>query len=98
VACLRWRFDKVKKEFVDRGYRVYMVIDGIWDRSDIEGLLRFGAEWVYYPDEIPQLVKQLQSVPSGKTIPIPTSLDLAMATGPIERSELRKRKHVNGAG
>lgn len=76
-ACLIARYDEGSKEFVPRGVRVFMVIDGIWDKDDIDSLLRFGCEHVYYPDEIDQLVDKLGA---GKVIPMPeTDNDLPLA-------------------
>jgi len=74
-ACLIAKYDRDSGTFIPRGVRVFMVIDGIWDQEDIDSLLRFGCENVYYPDEIDQLVRALMP---GEAIPIPdTSLPMA---------------------
>lgn len=59
IAAIRWRYDSEHRRFVSRGYQVRMILDGIWDESDIRALLRFGAEAVYYPDQLEALVADI---------------------------------------
>jgi hypothetical protein len=62
VACLISRYDPNSKAFVDRGVKIFMIIDGIWDAEDIRSLLRFGSDRVFYPDEIDKLVAAVGSM------------------------------------
>lgn len=77
--------------FRSRGHRVCMVIDGVWDQEDIDSLLRFGCEHVYYPDEINQLVATLKS---GRKMPT-AEADLPIAAEGNDPPKL-KRKGGNG--
>lgn len=90
-ACLIGQYDSETESFVSRGVRVFMVIDGIWDQEDIDSLLKFGCEHVYYPDEIDQLVAALKP---GKEMPM-AEAEMPMAAEGSEPLKL-KRKGGNG--
>ncbi len=47
-----------------------MIVDGIWSNEDLESLIRFGCENVFYPDEMDQLVKLLKGIEVKKKFDI----------------------------
>lgn len=59
VVGLKWKWEELSEEFVYRGYKVFMIVDGVWAMEDVEGLIKMGCEEVYRVTEISNLVNRL---------------------------------------
>ena len=57
ATALRYTWNENK--FVPRVEKLFLVVDGTWGRSELEALAQSGWEEIYYPDEIPELIRDL---------------------------------------
>lgn len=48
--------------FEKRNINAYMILDGKWSDKDIQELLRFGFNNVFYVDEIPKLIDEIKTL------------------------------------
>ena len=61
APALRYSWDTKKQAFVRRPSteRLYLIVDGTWDQSDLDALTRAGWDEIFYPDEMDKLVKAI---------------------------------------
>ena len=87
----RLRATKIKwdgESFVSRrsANKIYMIADGEWRSEDFEMLIRSGVDGIFYPDEIDELVSQIQP-DKGITI---DEIELPLAAEPAEPIQTKK--------
>jgi hypothetical protein len=74
--------------------KIYLVIDGEWDAEDLQILSRCGVSGIYYPDELPEMIAALSSVPKKLISVSQVSLPMAAEA----QNEVPKLKRKGGHG
>lgn len=95
----RFRATKIKwdgKQFARRASanRIYLVVDGEWRDEDLEVLMRSGADNIFYPDEMNQLVAALggkQAAAKPQVFKLPDEEVLPMAAEEEEPITMKRR-------
>lgn len=61
AVAIRYSWDGPRAQFRPRPgiAKLILVVDGTWDQSDLDSLVKAGWDEIYYPDEIDKLVKAI---------------------------------------
>jgi hypothetical protein len=66
----QWLADK--RKFRKRKYRAFvLVLDGTWNGEDIEVLQHAGWDYIFYADEMDQMIKLIKNFNKKKKVNIP---------------------------